>query len=275
MFVRKWVKLTILVLCVALGYYAYRAGELYFNQEKYLYHPDKVWTATPASEGLAFEEVTLESSDGQKLSAWYLPSADPKGTILFLHGNKQNISLDLDALKMFQGLGFNVFTLDYRGYGKSEGSPSEEGMYQDAQAAWDWLVRVKQESQERIVISGRSLGAAVAADLASKNKSRALILEAAFTSLPEAAQDLYPYFPAKVFSKYHYDTFSKLPRIHCPVLIVHSRQDELIPFRHAERLYAALPGKRDFIELGGPHKGGYKPTLGQYHDGVKRFLDSL
>ncbi len=272
---KRFLRTAALFLLIAAGTYVYRAGDLYFHQEKYIYHPQKAWTATPESEGLAFEEAAFRSSDGVKLSAWYIPASDPKGTILFLHGNKQNISLDLDALKMFHGLGYHILTLDYRGYGKSEGSPSEEGMYRDAQAAWDWLVRVKQESPERLVISGRSLGAAVAADLASKNEPRALILEAAFTSLPEAAQDLYPYFPAKVFSKYRYDTFSKLPRIHCPVLIVHSREDELIPFRHAERLYAALPGKKDFVELGGPHKGGFKPTLGKYHDGIRRFLDTL
>lgn len=264
-----------LLFLLALGYYTYRAGELYFNQEKYLYHPDKAWTATPASEGLAFEEVTFDSSDGIRLSAWYIPSASAKGTILFLHGNKKNISLDLDALKMFHGFGYHILTLDYRGYGKSEGKPSEEGMYRDAQSAWDWLVSVKQESPERIVICGRSLGAGVAADLASKHKPGAMILEAAFTSLPEVAQDLYPYFPANIFSKYRYDTLSKLPRIRCPILIVHSREDELIPFVHAERLYAAIPGQKELLELGGLHKGGYKPTLGKYHDGIKRFLDGL
>ncbi len=272
---KKILRVAALLFLVLAGTYVYRVADLYFHQEKYVYHPEKIWTATPDSEGMPFENVTFRSSDGVSLSAWYIPSPISKGSIVFCHGNKQNISLDLDALKMFSAFGYNVLTVDYRGYGHSEGSPDEEGTYRDAQAAWDWLVQTKQESPDRIVICGRSLGSGIAADLASKNTPKALILEAAFTSLPEAAQDLYPYFPAKFFSKYRYDTLSKLKLIRCPILIVHSREDELIPFRHAQRLYAAVIGKKDFVELGGPHKGGYQPTLGKYHEGVKRFLDSL
>ena len=127
----------------------------------------------------------------------------------------------------------------------------------------------------RIVVYGRSLGAAIAADLVSKNASQALILEAAFTSLPDAGQDIYPLFPVKQFSKFHYDTLNKLKLIHCPVLIVHSRDDRLIPFHHAQSLYEAVTGRKEFIEIGGPHKGNYQPTLQKYRDGVKRFLSSL
>ncbi len=272
---KKILRFAALFFALLAGVYIYRVADLYFHQEEHIYHPEKIWRATPASEGLAYKEVTFQSSDGIRLSAWHLLSSAPKGTILFLHGNKQNISLDLDALKMFHGLGFNILTVDYRGYGKSEGNPSEEGTYRDAQAAWDWLIGSKQESPDRIVICGRSLGAAVAADLASKNAPKALILEAAFTSLPDAAQGLYPYFPVKLFSKYRYDTLSRLKSIRCPVLIVHSHDDEIIPFRHAQRLYAAVSGKKYFVELGGPHKGGYQPTLGRYHDGIKKFLDAL
>ena len=115
----------------------------------------------------------------------------------------------------------------------------------------------------------------MAADLDSKNKPRALILEAAFTSLPDAAQRLYPYFPVHVFSKYRYNTLDKLKRVRGSVLIVHSREDELIPFRHAERLYAAVPGQKTMVVIGGPHKGGYQPTLEKYHDGIRRFLEAV
>ncbi len=272
---KKILRFTALLFLLFAGYYVYRIADLYFYQEKYVYHPEKIWKATPASEGLPYENLTLRSSDGVRLSAWYIASQVSKGSVIVLHGNARNMSSDLDAVKMFHGLGFNVLIVDYRGYGKSEGSPDEQGTYRDAQAAWDWLVRSKQESPDRIVICGRSLGAAIAVELALKSAPRALILEAAFTSLPDAAQDLYPYFPVKFLSRYRYDTLGKLKRIRCPILIVHSRDDELIPFRHAQRLYAVVSGKKDFIELGGPHKGGYQPTLGKYQQGVKQFLEAL
>lgn len=269
---KKILRFAALLLLFFAGYYVYRAADLYFHQEKYVYHPEKIWTATPASEGLPYEDLTLQSSDGMRLSAWYIPAEQSKGSVLFLHGNARNMSADLDAIKMFHDLGYNVLTLDYRGYGKSEGRPDEEGTYRDAQAGWDWLVGVKGESPKRIVICGRSLGSAIAADLASKNASGALILEAAFTSMSNAAQGIYPYVPVKFLSRYRYDTLNKLKNVRCPVLIVHSREDELIPFRHAEQLYAAVSGRKDLLELGGLHKGGYQPTLEKYHEGVKRFL---
>jgi len=272
---KKILRFAALLFLFFFGYYVYRIADLYFHQEKYVYHPEKIWKATPASEGLPYEDLKLRSSDRVELSAWYVPSAVSKGSVIFFHGNARNMSSDLDALKMFHGFGFNVLTVDYRGYGKSQGSPDEQGTYRDAQAAWDWLVRSKQESSDRIVICGRSLGAAIAADLALKNVPKALILEAAFSSLRDAAQELYPYFPVKFLTRYRYNTLGKLKDIRCPILIVHSRDDELIGFHHAQRLYAAVRGKKDFIELGGPHKGGYQPTIGKYQQGIKRFLDAL
>lgn len=275
MLFRKILRLAAVVLLAGAGVYAYHAAELYFFQEKHIYHPEKSWLATPEAEGMAYEDVALRSSDGVGLSAWYIPSERANGSVIFFHGNARNMSSDLDAVRLWHQFGYHVFIFDYRGYGKSEGSPSEEGMYRDAQAAWDWVVRVKKESPDRIVLCGRSLGAAVAADLASKHLPKALILEAAFTSLPEAGQDLYPYFPVKLLSKYRYDTLGKLKEVRCPVLLVHSRDDQLIPFRHAQMLYAAVGGKKELITLGGPHIGGYEPTLPKYHEGLRRFLKKL
>lgn len=275
MHVKKILRVVTLLFLIFFGYFVYRMADLYFRQEKYVYRPEKIWKATPASDNLAYENLAFRSSDGVGLSAWYIPSEASRGSVIICHGNARNMSSDLDAVKMFHEFGYHVLIMDYRGYGKSEGSPNEQGTYRDAQAAWDLLVHSKRESPDRIVICGRSLGAAIAVDLASKNPPEALILEAAFTSLPDAAQGLYPYFPVKLFSKYHYDTLDKLKRIRCPVLIVHSRDDELIPFHHAQRLYEAVAGKKDFIEIGGQHKGGYPPTLKKYQQGVKRFLDTL
>jgi fermentation-respiration switch protein FrsA (DUF1100 family) len=240
-----------------------------------VFHPLKEWKTTPDAQGLAYEDLTVTALDGTHLSAWYIPASQAKGSVLFFHGNSRNMSSDFDAILLFHRAGLNVLTIDYRGYGKSEGSPTEEGTYLDAEAAWIWLTTVKGERPGRIVISGRSLGAAIAADLASKHAPAGLILEAAFTSLPDAAAAVYPYFPVRLLSHYRYDTLSKLPKIKCPVLIVHSRQDELIPFSQGERLYRAVSGAKTFVELGGPHKGGYQPTIARYEAGVERFLKEL
>jgi uncharacterized protein len=269
----KPARLFFLLFLALAGYYFYRMGDLYFHQAKYLYFPEKNWAATPDSLGLAYEDLALRSSDGVALSAWYVPVEASKGTVLFLHGNARNISSDLDSVQMFHGFGYNVLLVDYRGYGKSEGEPSEEGTYRDAQAAWDWLVSKKGESPERIVINGRSLGAAIAAELASRNAAKAVILEAAFTSLPDIGQEKYPYFPVRLLSRYRYDTLAKLKGISTPILLVHSRDDVLVPFAHGQRLYEAASGQKAFLEIGGPHAGGYKPTLQKYQDGIRDFLE--
>jgi fermentation-respiration switch protein FrsA (DUF1100 family) len=261
-----------LLLLGSAGLYAVLAGELYFNQVNHVYHPEKEWAVTPASEGMAFEEVSLTASDGVRLSAWYIPAEPSLGTVLVCHGNARNMSGDLDVIQMFHALGYHVLIVDYRGFGKSEGRPDEEGTYRDAQAAWDWLVHTKKEPPERIVVCGRSLGGAVAAEMARRNPARALMVEAAFTSLPAIGQELYPYFPVKFLSRFRYDTLGKLEEVTCPVLIIHSREDELIDFRHAERLHAAVRGQKILLEIGGPHKGGYEPTLKKYYQGVRDFL---
>ena len=136
---KKILRFLILFFLVFAGYYLYRVADFYFYQDKHVYHPEKEWEATPTSEGLAFEDLTLRSSEGIQLSAWYVPVEASKGTVIFCHGNSRNMSSDLDALKMFHVFGYNVLAIDYRGYGKSEGSPDEEGTYRDVQAAWDWL----------------------------------------------------------------------------------------------------------------------------------------
>lgn len=255
--------------------YLYSLGDLYFNQASHIYHPEKVWETTPAAEDLPFEDVTITSADKVKLSAWYVPAHEAKGTVLILHGNARNMASDMDVIEMFPAFGWNVLILDYRGFGKSEGTPSEKGTYLDAQAAWDWLVTTKHEAPNRIVIVGRSLGSAIAAELASQQKPGGLILEGAFTSLAAVGQEHYPIFPVKLLSRFHYDTLAFLKKVTCPVLIIHSRDDDVVKFHHAQELYAGVSGEKKLVEIGGPHRGGYKPTRGIYLRGVQDFLSTV
>ncbi len=268
----KFRRFAVLLLAGFACLYVYFLADLYFNQAHHVYHPEKEWETTPAEAGLSYEDITLTSADGVKLSAWYVPVADAKGTVLIFHGNARNMASDMDVIEMFPSYGWNVLIIDYRGFGKSEGAPTEAGTYLDAQAAWDWLVTVKHEAPNRILIVGRSLGSAIAAELASQQNPGGLILEAAFTSLAAVGQEHYPIFPVKLLSRFHYDTLAYLKKVTCPVLIIHSRDDKVVKFHHAQELYAAVSGEKNLIEIGGPHQGGYKPTRGIYLRGVKDFL---
>ncbi len=270
----RFVKRASVWLCVVLAAaYLYNGFELWKNQAKYIYHPEKAWTATPDSSGLEYEDVTFRTADGLILSGWYVPAPNPRGTILFCHGNARNISADISVLAMFRQLGFSSFAFDYRGYGKSDGAPDEKGTYLDAAAAWDHLLSERGVPKEDLLVWGRSLGSAIAADLAVAKKPAALVIEASFSSLPDIAADLYPHFPVRWLVRYKYDVAARLPRLECPVLIVHSREDELVPFRHAERLFRAAREPKELLEIAGPHRG--LPYQEVYVKGIERFLDRL
>lgn len=229
---------------------------LFLRQDSLIYYPNlggREYEATPAQAGLPYEAVTLTASDGIRLDAWFVPAERARGALLYAHGNGGNISHRLDAIRMFRDMGLSVFIFDYRGYGKSTGEPSEEGTYRDAEAAWQYLVQQRGIAPARIVMFGESLGAAVAAQLAAQHPPGALILASAFTSVPDMAADLYPWFPVHWIARYRYDTQRYLQDVRAPVLVMHSREDEIIPYRHGRALYDAAHEPRLFLDLRGGH----------------------
>lgn len=259
------------IFLLGLGYAVFIAV-LYATQDRLLYFPTRTLEATPRDIGLAFEEVPLTTADGQHLHGWYVPAATSRTTLLFLHGNAGNISHRLDSLRIFHGLGLNVFIFDYRGYGKSSGRPSEQGTYRDAEAAWRYLTAERGMKPAEIVLFGRSLGGSVAAWLARQATPRALILESTPTSVPDLAADLYPWLPARWLCRFRYDALAAVRELRCPVLIVHSPEDEIIPFAHAERLFAAAAEPKRFLRLRGDHNGGFLLSGPLYRDGLRDFL---
>lgn len=261
----------------AVGAYVALVLFLYVAQGSLLYLPgipSRELTADPRDIGLDYEEVHLQAADGVGLHGWYVPAGDARGTLLFFHGNAGNISHRLDSLRIFHRLGLNVLIFDYRGYGRSEGKPSEEGMQQDALAAWNHLVTVRGEAPERVVLFGRSLGAALAAWLAARERPGALILESAFVSVPELAGDLYWWLPARRLSRLRYDTRDYLAGVQCPVLVVHSPDDEIIPYRHGRALYEAARPPKAFLQLRGDHNMGFLLSGAEYVRGVDDFLSA-
>ena len=255
----------------AIGY-AVLAAAVFFYQPNLLYFPDmptRQIELTPGDIGLDFESVTLDTSDNEQLHAWFVPADLARGTLLFCHGNAGNISHRLESIRLFHELGLSVLIFDYRGYGQSSGKPTETGTYRDAGAAWQYLVEQRGIPPQRIILFGRSLGASIAAELASRQAAAGVILESAFTSVPDVAAKFYPWLPVRWMSRYQYNTLKKLADIHSPVLIVHSRDDEIIPYTHGENLFAAASEPKQFLQLRGGHNDGFMVS----GDGYVRELD--
>lgn len=239
----------------------------------YLRHvPGRQLNATPAAVGLEFEEVHLQASDGVAIHGWYVPASESRGVLLFFHGNAGNISHRLDSILLFHELRLDVLIIDYRGYGQSQGSPSEAGTGRDARAAWRYLADTRGVSPSRIVVFGRSLGAAVAAELARDHQPGAVVLESAFTSVPAVAQEAYWYLPARWLSRFEYSTVIYVREISAPLLVIHSEDDEIIPYHHGRAVFEAANEPKDLLTLRGGHNTGFLLSEMEYRNGIDRFL---
>ena len=238
---------------VLLVTYLALAAVLYVMQPKFLYSPEREVSSTPDELGLNFEDVVFKSADGLDLSGWHIPAENSKHTVLFCHGNGGNMAHRLDSINIFHNLGLNCFIFDYRGYGDSHGKPGEKGTYMDAMAAYKWLTEEKNIAAEGIIIFGRSLGGSIAAQLASKVVARALIVESAFTSYVNIGKEYYPYMPVRWFARFGYKTIDYIRNVRCPVMLIYSGNDEIVPFKFGVELYEAANEPKEFIEIFGGH----------------------
>jgi fermentation-respiration switch protein FrsA (DUF1100 family) len=264
-------------LTLAICLYAGVTALIYFQQSSLIYYPDAAGrglTATPQQIGLAFEDVELITEDGVRLHGWFIPSDSARGTVLFFHGNAGNISHRLDSIATFNRMGLNVFIFDYRGYGQSQGRATEAGTYRDAEAAWSYLVETRGIDANNIIVFGRSLGASIAAWLASQYTPTALILESGFSSVPSMAQRMYPFLPVKWLSRFNYDTRQYVSTIASPLLVVHSKNDELIPYAEGRLVFDAAPANKQFLDIRGGHNDGFIVTGQSYTDGLSTFIDN-
>jgi hypothetical protein len=260
-----------LVLIVVLSY-SLIVAVAYFKQGDMLYYPTNAHVATPADIGLRFEELNLKTDDGVTLSAWCIPADNERGVVLFCHGNGGNISHRLDSIRIFHHLGLSVLILDYRGYGKSGGTPTEQGTYLDGDAAWRYLVESRGVRPDRIVLFGRSLGAAVAAELARRHEAGLLIVESAFTSVPDLGAKYFPYLPVRLITRFHYTTIDKVAHIAIPKLFIHSPTDEIVPYSQGRALFERAAEPKEFLEIRGGHNEGFLISGDGYISGLDRFL---
>ncbi|MCP4218707.1 MAG: alpha/beta hydrolase [bacterium] len=263
------------VFVVVFGLYAALTLYIYLNQNRMVFIPFHTFYDTPAAIGVSFREVTLTTPDGIKLHSWYVGSNEGRPVVLFCHGNAGNISFRMDTLAVFKRLGLDVFLFDYRGYGKSEGQPTEEGAYVDGQTAWDYLVEKEGIEPGRIILMGRSLGGAVAARLALKVKAAGLILESTFTSIPDMGAKFYPYLPIRLLTNIHFNTLRLIKKLELPILVVHSPQDELVPYSHGKALFEAAVCQKTFLEISGSHNQGFVDSGKTYINGLRKFIDEL
>ena len=226
---------------------------LALRQHAIVYQPTRTLIATPAETGLNFLDVTIDSGDGDRIHGWFLPASDARATVLFFHGNAGNISHRLETLKLFADLGLQTLIVDYRGYGQSTGKPGERQTREDAVAAFDWLVNSNKADPRSIIIYGRSLGGAVAAQLALERDAGALVLDSTFLSMRSVAKDHYWWLPVDLALTIHYDTESALRSINTRVAVFHSIEDEVVNFYHGETLYSLAREPKTMTKLRGSH----------------------
>lgn len=248
---------------------------LFLFQARLVFLPSRTLAASPARIGLDFEDVWLQAADGVRIHGWFIAHAQPRGTLLFFHGNAGNIGDRLESIGIFHRLGLNILIIDYHGYGRSEGSPGEEESYSDAEAAWRHLVETRRIPPGEIVIFGRSMGGGVAAWLAARVAPAALILESTFTSVPEMAAKVYPFFPVRLLARIRLDAKAPLADVRAPVLVIHSAEDEIVPLEQGRALFEAAPEPKRFLELRGGHNDGFLVSREIYLAGLSAFMRDI
>ena len=261
-----------LALIFVLGYAAL-VVLVYVFQDRLLFFPSRALVTSPERYGFAFESVTMPTEDGETLHGWWIPAEPERAMLLFCHGNAGNISHRLESVEVFRRLGLSVLLFDYRGYGQSTGTPSEAGLYHDGEAAWRFLTQTRGLNPDSLIVFGRSLGAAVAVDLAARHTPGALIAESAFTSVPDVGTRHYRFLPVRTLARNHFDNLNRIAEVTAPVLIIHSRTDEIIPFEHGQRLFEAAGPTKMFLEIKGGHNDGFFVTGWRYSEGLETFLE--
>jgi len=248
---------------------------MYFQQSHMIFFPMTRLEQTPANWGLEYEDVNFNTEDDVQLHGWYIPQRDSKHVLLFFHGNAGNISHRRESIEIFHRLGLNVLIIDYRGYGQSEGKPSEQGLYQDATAAWRYLTENKGLAPEQIIIFGRSLGGTIAARLAAGVQARGLILESTMSSARDFARQVFKVLARLVVIRYDFNTAEYLEHVNVPVLVLHSPDDEIMPFNLGEKVFESAHQPKQFVRMRGDHNNGFLLSQPEYEQQLSNWIKAL
>ena len=263
------VRIPILLLIVSVFIFIY----VRYYEKKNIYFPIKEIEFTPSDLGFKFDDVFFVNKEGLTLNGWFIKAANPRGTLLFCHGNAGNISHRLEIINILYKLNLNIFIFDYRGYGRSQGIPSEDGLYQDTYAAYQYLVSRKDVDNRSIIVYGRSIGANVAIDLVSQVEPACLISDGSFTSAYDMGRIIFPLLPIQWIITVKYDALSKIKNITTPKLIIHSRDDEVVPFRLGKKLFDAAAQPKEFYIMQGTHNEGLLSASQEYTRRLDSFIN--
>lgn len=271
----KFMQTLLWILGTLIGLYLFLLVLLYAFQNSMMYHPSEQIYQTPGAIQLEYEDVYFKSGNGDELHGWFIPATPSRATILLSHGNAGNISDRLETLRILNNLNLNVLIYDYSGYGKSEGSPSEQTTYDNVLGAWSFLTDERKISSNSIILMGRSLGGPVAAWLATQHEPAGLILESTFTSAVNLGTEIYPFLPVRLMMKFTYPTADYLRKNSAPVLIMHSMDDQLVPFHHGKELYENANPPKTFVEMNGAHGNAHVFTGQEYVNALDEFVNEL
>jgi fermentation-respiration switch protein FrsA (DUF1100 family) len=266
---------------LVVGYGAI-VGLAFAFQDQLLFQPSSRLLATPDDMGMSYETVRLDTDDGETLHGWWIPAPDvsretspdasAEHTLLFFHGNAGNISGRLESVQQFRQLGLNVLIVDYRGYGQSTGSPSEEGIYRDAEACWAYLTEAQDIASQHIVVFGRSMGGGAATWIASQRQPGAVILESVFTNVPDIGAHHYSFLPVRALATNQFDNEARVAEIEAPTLHIHSGDDRVVPFELGRQVYEAAAEPKQFLEIEGGHNDGFLVSADEYLRTIDDFL---
>ena len=242
-------------------------------ENHFVFAPEKTPDLPPDDYQMNRRDVYLDTPDSEVLHGWFFPVAPAEPVILLFHGNAGNVSHRLGYIKLLTGMGFNVFIIDYRGYGKSSGRPSEKGLYIDALCAYDHLINTEKTKPEDIVLLGRSLGCAAAIETATKRDARSLVLESGFLSVRHMAGHMGLLRLIKPLIPANYNNLEKIKTISIPKLIIHGDNDEIVPFSMGEKLFAEAGEPKYFYPVkGAGHNDTYAVGGREYGDILKSFI---
>ncbi len=262
-----------IVLALAGLGYLLIAGWLWVYQDYYMFRGRRAdLTQTPEAKQWAYEDVWLDVPGG-KTHGWWIPTDNARGAVLFSHGSGKNISYYLEDAGYYRDLGFSVLLYDYGGYGKSTGEPSEARCYADGRAMWKHLTEVRKIPPHRIILGGNSMGGGVTIDLAAEVTPGIVVVESTFTSIPDVLSDMYPWLPARLISHIYFRNIDKVPRIQCPIMVVHSTGDAMVPFAQALKLFSAITTPKKFLQIHGAHRQGKFDSKDLYAPALREFVN--
>jgi fermentation-respiration switch protein FrsA (DUF1100 family) len=248
-----------------------------FFGDRFIFFPSRAneeWDRN--RRGTGAEEVTFAAADGAKLVSWYLRTTHARATVLFFHGNAGNLSHRTDMIQTLARLDANVLIVGYHGYGKSEGEPSEAGLYLDADAAYAYLTEQRGVLPTRLVVFGESLGGGPAIDLASRKPCAGLIVQSSFTSIGDMASHTLPFFPTGWLMRSKIDNLAKIQKIVVPKLFFAAKADEIVPYKQTRRLFEAAGEPKTWVEFDGcGHNDLFWKKRREWAEAIREFLDNV